>query len=116
VIDTLLTYGKVRRGYLGIGAQPVRLPVARTADRASLDQETALLLVSVEPNSPADQAGLLLGDVLLALDGEPVRFSDDLISLLGAHRIGAKASARVLRAGATLDVPVTIGERREGPA
>lgn len=113
VVDTLMTYGRVRRGYIGIGAQPVRLP---STVRAQSGQEAGLLLVSVEPESPADAAGLLLGDVLLSLDGTPVWSPDDLIGLLSADRIGATVSARVLRGGAAQDVAVVIGERREGRA
>ena len=88
-LGTLLAHGRVRRGYLGVGAQPVRLP----ADLAEeLGQETGLLLVSVEPDGPAGQGGLLLGDTIVALDGQPVRHMDELLALLGGDRVGKKLS------------------------
>ena len=108
VVETLLAHGRVRRGYLGAGVQPVRLP----EDMAQqFDQETGLLLVSVEPDSPAQRHGLLLGDILLALDGLPVRQFDDLFALLSDARIGKSVSARIVRGGQTSELPVVIGER-----
>ncbi len=108
VIDTLLTHGRVRRGYLGVGAQPVRLPVA-VAQQAS--QETGLLLVSVNPGSPADKAGLLLGDTIILLDGQPVRHMDDLLALLSGDRVGAAVPVRIVRGGQAVELTVVIGER-----
>jgi S1-C subfamily serine protease len=107
VVETLLAHGRVRRGYLGVGAQSVRLPAA-LGER--LGQETGVLLVSVEPGSPAEQGGLLLGDAIIALDGQPVRHMDDLLALLSSDRIGAAAPVRVLRGGQVHDLTVTIGE------
>ncbi len=109
VVDTLVAHGRIRRGYVGIGAQPVRLPPGL---RAQLGQEAGLLLVSVEPQSPAERGGLLLGDVLLSLGGIAVHHLDDLMSLLTADRIGTTVPARVLRGGAAQDLVVEIGERR----
>jgi S1-C subfamily serine protease len=108
VVETLLAHGRVRRGYLGVGAQPVRLP----ADLAeSLGQETGLLLVSVEPGAPADAAGLTLGDTIVALDGQPVRHMDELLALLGADRVGASVPISIVRGGQAQELTVTIGER-----
>ena len=67
VVDTLLTHGRVRRGYLGVSAQVVRLPAALAQQ---IDQETGLLLGSVEPGSPAEKASLFMGDTIVAL-GRP---------------------------------------------
>ena len=83
VVESLVSHGRVRRGYLGISSQMVRLP---TELAESIGQETALLLVNVEPESPAAAAGLLMGDTLVALDGQPVRDVDDLMALLGGDR------------------------------
>ncbi len=69
VASELLAHGRVRRGYLGVGTQPVRL---QGQARAAAGQETGLLVLSVEPGGPSDAAGLALGDVLLALDGTPM--------------------------------------------
>jgi len=108
VVEALLSHGKVRRGYLGISSQMVRLP---TELAESIGQETALLLVNVEPESPAAAAGLLMGDTLVALDGQPVRDVDDLMALLGGDRVGRKVPAQIVRGGERRDLNVTIGER-----
>ncbi len=108
VVETLLAHGRVRRGYLGVGAQPVRLPAA-LADQ--LGQETGLLLVSVEPDGPADAAGLLLGDTIVALDGQPVRHMDELLGLLGGDCVGASLPIRIVRGGQVQELTVAIGER-----
>jgi S1-C subfamily serine protease len=108
VVEALLTHGRVRRGFLGVGAQAVRLP---SALREQLGQETGLLLVSVEPDSPADQGGLLLGDTIVGFDDQPVRHMDDLLALLSGDRVGESASVRIVRGGQVQEVVVTIGER-----
>jgi S1-C subfamily serine protease len=108
VVQTLLTHGRVRRGYLGVGAQPVRLPAGLGQQ---LGQETALLLVSVEPGSPADQGGLLLGDTIVALDGQPIRHMDDLLALLSSDRVGETMPVRIVRGGQVQELQVVVGER-----
>jgi S1-C subfamily serine protease len=108
VVETLLAHGRVRRGYLGVGAQPVRLP-ANLAEE--LGQETGLLLVSVEPDGPAGQAGLMLGDTIVALDGQPVRHMDELLALLDGSRVGTSAPLRFVRGGQPQELTVTVGER-----
>jgi S1-C subfamily serine protease len=108
VAETLLAHGHIRRGYLGVGAQPVRLPEALAGQ---IGQETGLLIASVEPGSPADSGGLMLGDTIVALDGHPVHHMDDLLALLGGDRAGKAVPVRVVRGGQVQDVTVTIGER-----
>jgi S1-C subfamily serine protease len=108
VVETLLAHGHVRRGYLGVGAQPVRLPDSLAQQ---LDQETGLLLVSVEPDSPADQAGLLMGDTIVAFGGETVRDMDDLLALLSGDSVGSSFPVRIVRGGQLQEIAVTIGER-----
>jgi S1-C subfamily serine protease len=108
VVQTLLTHGRVRRGYLGVGAQPVRLPAGLGQQ---LGQETGLLLVSVEPGSPADQGGLLLGDTIVAFDEQPVRHMDDLLALLSSDRVGETMPVRIVRSGQVQELKVVVGER-----
>lgn len=108
VVDTLLSHGRVRRGYLGVSTQRARLPEALAAQ---LDQETGLLVGSVVPGSPADAAGLFMGDTIVAVGGEPVRHHDDLLSKLSGDRVGKALSVRILRSGQLQDVDVVIGER-----
>ena len=108
VVETILVHGRVRRGYLGIGIQPVRLP----ADLAEqIGQETGLLLVQVKPGSPAEAGGLLLGDTIVSLDGQPVPHHDALQVLLSGDRAGASVPLRIVRAGQVQDLDVVIGER-----
>jgi serine protease DegQ len=104
----LLAYGRMRRGYLGIGAQPVRLPAGL---RAPAGHAVGLLVLSVEPGSPAEKAGLFLGDVLLGIGDAPVRHPQDLIAALGADRIGVEVPVRILRGGAVQQIGVVVGER-----
>lgn len=108
VVETLLAHGRVRRGYLGVGAQPVRLPEAVAQQ---VGQETGLLLASVNAGGPADSAGLLLGDTLVALDGQPLRHMDDLVAALGGERIDQQAQIRLIRGGQIQEIAVIIGAR-----
>jgi S1-C subfamily serine protease len=108
VVETLLTKGRISRGYLGVGAQPVRLP-AGLAEQ--LKQETGLLVVSVEPNGPADKAGLMLGDAIVAVAGEPIRQLDDLLGTLSGDRVGKTVSVKIVRGGQVREINAVVGER-----
>jgi S1-C subfamily serine protease len=108
VVETLLAYGRMRRGYLGVGIQPVRLP-GDLAQR--LGQETGLLLVQVKEGSAADKGGLLLGDTIVALDGQPVPHPDALQALLTGDRVGSAMPVRIVRAGQVQDLQVVVGEQ-----
>ncbi len=109
VVETLVTHGRVPRGYLGIGIQPVRLTGAL---QEVAGQETGLMVMSVESNSPAEQAGLLQGDILVSLGGQALRQVDDLQSLLGSATVGQSIQGRVARSGALQELSVTIGQSR----
>lgn len=110
-IATLLQHGRVRRGYLGVGAQGVRLPdaLARALDNG---QEQGLLIVSVESGGPADAAGLMLGDVILAIAGEAVGQVEELQERLTGDRVGTSVPVRIARGGEPREIGVTIGERQ----
>ena len=108
VVETLLAHGRVRRGYLGVSTQRVRLP-ANLSEQ--LGQETGLLIGAVVPDSPAEQAGLFMGDTIVAVAGEPVRHHDDLLAKLSGDRVGQPVPLRIVRGGQVVDVPVTVGER-----
>jgi S1-C subfamily serine protease len=109
VIEDLVAHGQVRRGYLGIGTQPARLPAA-LAER--LGQETGLLLVSVEPGSPAERGGLFMGDTIVTFDGQAMRHHDDLLALLSSDQVGVKVPLRIVRGGELQELQIVIGERR----
>jgi S1-C subfamily serine protease len=108
VITELLTHGRIRRGYLGIGAQPVHLPKAL---QQQLGQETGMLLVSVEPDSAAEKAGLLLGDTIVSVSGQPIRNFDQLLAFLNSDRIGEQMLVRIVRGGQVQELSVVVGER-----
>lgn len=109
VVEALVAHGRIRRGYLGIGVQPVRLPAAL---ESKLGQDSGLLLISVEPGSPAEDAGLLLGDTLVAFDGQAVRHMDEMLALLGGDRVGATLAVKFVRGGQLEERKVTVGERQ----
>ena len=114
VAEQLLAGGRVRRGFLGVGTQPVRLPESlRARARALIDGagDVALMVVSLAPGGPAERAGLLLGDVLVGLDDHATADPADVIALLGGDVAGTTVQARVLRAGEPATVPVVVGEQ-----
>ena len=108
VVEELLAHGKVRRGYLGVSAQPVRLPAALAGQ---VGQETGLLVAAVASGSPAELAGVLLGDVVVGLGGQPVRAIDELLAVLSGVQIGATVSLRLVRGGQVRELSVVIGEQ-----
>jgi S1-C subfamily serine protease len=108
IADALLSQGRIKRGYLGIGNQPVRLPSALAA-RAS--QDTGLLIVSAESGTPADRAGLLVGDIVVKMSGAAVRDTDDLQAQLGSESVGKATTITLLRGGELTEAPITVGER-----
>ena len=98
----ILEHGGAARGYLGIVGQPVRFP----------DKDTGgLLVTSLAPDGPAAKAGVLIGDVVLSLDGTAVAAPEDLLDLLTGSRIGQAAALQLIRGGMPLDLRVTIGAR-----
>ena len=110
VVEQLTTKGRIVWGYLGVGMQPVRLPQYLAAMLA-LGTTAGVTLVNVEPNSPADLAGMLWGDVLVTLDGISVGEPGDVRGILNRDRIGKTIPAQLVRGGKLVEVSVTIGER-----
>jgi S1-C subfamily serine protease len=105
---TILEHGSLKRGYLGIVGQPVRVPEKQRGNSA---QTEGLLVVGVKSGSPADAGGVLVGDILLALDGEPVASPEDLMDLLVGARVSRPATLQVIRGQQSVSVTVTIAER-----
>jgi len=108
VAGDLLAHGRVRRGYLGIAAQTVPVPAAL---EQAVNQRAGLLVHAVEQGSPAERAGMLIGDLVFSIGGRPVYRADELMGLLTEDRIGATESVRFVRAGKVQEVQVTIGDR-----
>ena len=114
VVDQLVKSGRVARGYLGLGMQAVRLPPP-LVERLSLPNDVGLMVVSAEPGGPGDRAGILIGDVLVAIGEKPVSDPAEVLGLLGADQIGKTLATRIIRAGEPRDVSITIGERPVEP-
>ena len=108
---TILEHGGVRRGYVGVAVQPVQLATAATAGTAGTDRDRAVLVVGVSAGSPAARAGVIVGDVILDLDGQPVSSPEDLLDLLRGNRVGRDVTLRLLRGGAPKEITVTVEER-----
>lgn len=113
VVEALVAHGHVPRGYLGVATFPVRLPAggAQGAGEAG-----ALLVTAVVEGSPAAKAGLMLGDAIVAFGGEPVADPHALLAQLEPERIGAAVEVRLVRAGAPMELTLTVGSREAGEA
>jgi S1-C subfamily serine protease len=115
VVDALLAQGRIPRGYLGVGLQPVRLPenLRETLERR---EKTAAMVLEVELGGPAQNAGVVIGDILLSLNGKPVTRLQDVQAHLHGENIGKSLAARFLRGGAPRDITITVAERPNGSA
>jgi S1-C subfamily serine protease len=110
VAEQLVTRGRIARGYLGVAMQSVKLP-DNLVSSLSLPRNTGLIVVSVENGGPAEKAGMLVGDILVALEGQPVSNTDDIQALLDPERIGKPLSVRLVRGGSSTELSLTVGER-----
>jgi len=108
VLDPLLAEGRVARGWLGVGLQPVMVPETL---RAAAGQDSGMMVMTLAAGGPAVLAGVLPGDILLDLDGTPVRRMRALAAAMGREQIGRSVALRLLRAGALQAVAVTIAAR-----
>jgi len=113
VLGELVRHGRVRRAYIGIAAQQFTLS-RRRRHAAALAQESAVMIASVEPGSPADRAGLVAGDIILSLDGVSVTGAHDLIRLLAGVKIGRSVAMELLRNGSRHMLSLIPDERRRG--
>ena len=113
VVETLLQKGRIPRGYLGVGLQPVRLPDAlrKTLKR---DDKTAAIVLEVEPEGPAQKAGIVIGDIFVALAGHPVTRLEDVHGQLGSESIGKSLPLKFIRGGALQEVNIVVSERAHG--
>jgi S1-C subfamily serine protease len=102
VVDEILSRGHVSRGYLGVGLQPVELP----------NHQKGLIVLSLEPEGPAARAGILIGDILVAIGGAAVGDTDDVQLALERNPAGSTAELELLRGGASQKLPIVVGERR----
>ncbi|MFQ5946346.1 MAG: S1C family serine protease [Anaerolineae bacterium] len=112
VAGLLIKHGKVKRGFLGVSAGPVEID-AQLRRRLQVEQTQAVRIVEIVRGGPAHQAGLRAGDVLLALDGSPMKHVDDVHRFLDEESIGKPFMSRLLRRGSLLELEVTRGEAPE---
>jgi S1-C subfamily serine protease len=113
VVDTLLQKGRIPRGYLGVGLQPVRLP---DAIRQALhrDEKTAAIVLEVEPDGPAHKAGVVIGDILVTLAGHPVARLEDVHAQLHGAAIGKPLALKFVRGGVVQEAKIVVTERKSG--
>jgi S1-C subfamily serine protease len=110
MVDELLRRGHLPRAYFGVGTQQVQLNEA-LRQRLGTDQRTAVIVVDVQPDSPAARAGLVIGDVIVAFGGTRIGEPTDLRAVLRPQQVGETLTASVVRGGEPRDVRVTVGER-----
>ena len=110
IADTLVKHGRIQRGYLGIRSQTVDIPEAsqKTLQR---EQATGLLIMGVEKDSPAARGGLIVGDILVGVAGEPVLHHDELFARLNGDVVGKSTPIDILRGGQPQTLNVLVGEK-----
>ncbi len=109
VADTLASQGRIRRGYLGVSAQQVRVPPAQRGGRT---QEVALLVLGTATDSPASRGGVFVGDLIVGFGGHAVETHDDLLALLTGERVGQPVPLDVIRGGELRTLPLEVAEQR----
>lgn len=107
-LEPLLATGRVARGWLGAAVQPVQIP---EPPQAAAGQQHGLMVLGVARDGPAARAGVLLGDILVTLDGAPLGGAARLAELLGPDAVGKQLPLRLIRAGALQTLTITVGER-----
>lgn len=111
IADALAKHGSVKRGYLGVRTQVVELPEAARKN-LKRDQASGLLVAWLESGGPAEKAGILVGDILVAVAGQPVSDPDDLFVALNSDTVGKSVAVEILRGGNLTTINVIAGERK----
>lgn len=114
VIDQLVEKGKITRGYVGLGMQPVQLPDT-LKNKLNITTRGGVIIVTVKAGGPAERAGILIGDIVIALDGRSVEDTSDMQAILASGIVGKTVKAELVRGGQRVEAEITIGEppRRE---
>ena len=113
VVDELLARGRIARGYLGIGVHAVRVP---SADRDRDVTGSGLLVHSLEAGGPAERASLMIGDILISIEGRSLDTPLRLLEELGGERVGESVRLGVIRGGNSIEITVIVGERPQSTA
>ncbi|MBW8010348.1 MAG: serine protease [Chloroflexi bacterium] len=114
IAGTLEKHGSIKRGYLGIRSQPVDIP-ENALKALGREQASGLLLVGIEDDSPASEANLMVGDILVGFNSQAIESADELFSLLSGEVVGSPTPIEVLRGGKLETLKVTLTERAEQP-
>ena len=109
VVEQLLSTGNISRGYLGLAMQPVYLPDS-LVDKLSLNTKQGLMVVNLEPLAPAEQAGVLLGDILTSIEDTPIEKLRDVQAYLEPQNVGKTIKIQLIRAGLLQNLSLTIGD------
>jgi S1-C subfamily serine protease len=110
LVEQVVQRGRIPRAYLGVGTQTVELSGA-VRDRLGLAQRTAAIVVNVKSDSPAAAAGLIVGDVVVAIGGHTIARPEDLLGVLRPERVGDTVVMSILRGGEPRELAVSVGER-----
>lgn len=111
IADALAKHGTVKRGYLGVRTQTVGIPDS-SRQNLKRKQDQGLLVIWLEDGGPAHKAGLMVGDILVGIDGKPVGDPDDLFGVLNTDTVGRAVPVEVLRGGNPETIQVTVAERK----
>jgi S1-C subfamily serine protease len=113
IADTLLKEGRIPRGYLGLGLQPLRLPDG-LRESLQRNEKTAAIVLEVHPDGPAHKAGIVIGDILVSLAGRPVTRLEDVQSHLAGDAIGKSLLLKFVRGGSIQEGSIIVAERPHG--
>ncbi len=109
VVAEILQHGRVARGYLGVGVQPAAFPAA-LQQSLGLEHNRGLLVITLVADGPAERAGLMIGDLIVSVEGESVADPGDLQAVLDSEHVGKLVRVRLVRGGKTAEVALTVGE------
>ena len=113
IADTLLKKGRIPRGYLGVGLQPVSLP-DNLRESLQRKEKTAAIVLEIHPGGPADKAGIVIGDILVSVAGHPITRPGDIQSLLVGDAIGKALPLKFVRGGSVQEGNIVVAERPHG--
>jgi S1-C subfamily serine protease len=113
IVDQLLKHGRTVRGFIGLGVQPVAFP-DNAWQTLGIASGRGLLITAIAPHSAAEEAKLVLGDVIVTIEGKPVRSGTTLQWLLDAETVGKSISLGIVRGGQLLNVAVNVREKPTG--
>ena len=113
IVDQLLKHGRTVRGFIGVGVQPVAFP-DNAWQTLGIASGRGLLITAIAPHSAAEEAKLILGDVIVAVEGKPLRSGATLQWLLDAETVGKSISLGIVRGGQLLNVAVNVREKPAG--